>query len=418
MATRLKNLHVKKVDFVDEGANQRADVKLYKRKEPEGDPEIQVSEPEQASVLKKLMTAIGKALGFGDADLDFIHGRQEDGTVLKGNSQTFSDKMTEVKRQKVADEIWNVCYALQSSLQSIIYDDELDKDAAKSMMEQSISDFGEIIAESVDSWSNGKSCGIRKSMDESGIETMKKYREKLDSEIQKALEKQKGETDDMLKIDKSKMTPEERAAYDAIITKYAVDTGDGTIEKAGSVKPGENGEEEEIEETGKGCGAGEKKTKPTAKSISAEEGEDIYKGLHPAVAEELRSLRKRADEADEKELMEVAKKYAVIGKKPEELVPTLKSLKDAGGTAYADMLGVLDSAVAMAESSGVFSEVGKSGRGISGAAIAKSSSEAKVDSIAKGYMEKDPDLSYIEAVAKAWENNPDLIDSYEEEAGF
>ena len=36
MATKLKNLDVTKVDFVDAGANQRADIKLTKRKEPEG----------------------------------------------------------------------------------------------------------------------------------------------------------------------------------------------------------------------------------------------------------------------------------------------------------------------------------------------------------------------------------------------
>ncbi len=36
MATKLKNLKVKKVDFVDEGANPDAHIKLFKRKEKEG----------------------------------------------------------------------------------------------------------------------------------------------------------------------------------------------------------------------------------------------------------------------------------------------------------------------------------------------------------------------------------------------
>lgn len=43
MATKLKGLHVKKVDFVDEGANQRADIKLLKSKngtEETADPEV------------------------------------------------------------------------------------------------------------------------------------------------------------------------------------------------------------------------------------------------------------------------------------------------------------------------------------------------------------------------------------------
>ena len=43
MATKLKGLEVGKVDFVDEGANQRADIKLLKGKnkaEETSDPEI------------------------------------------------------------------------------------------------------------------------------------------------------------------------------------------------------------------------------------------------------------------------------------------------------------------------------------------------------------------------------------------
>lgn len=92
-------------------------------------------------------------------------------------------------------------------------------------------------------------------------------------------------------------------------------------------------------------------------------------------------------------------------------------MKAAGGTAYDDMISTLDSMVAMADNSGIFSEIGKSGRG-SHVSVAKGKSEAQVESIAKGYMEKDPDLNYADALAKAWESNPELLASYDEEAGF
>ena len=401
MAKKLKNLEVTKVDFVDEGANQGANIKLFKRKDQNDNPvvAVPVQDPmkEQKSLFKRLMHSIGKSLGFNDEEIDSFSEPSADGNVQKGNSQTFGDKMTEVKRQKVADEIWSICYALQSSLQSILYDEDLEREKAKEMMEQSISEFDEIIAESVESWSNGKLCGIRKSLDDSELESMRKFRDKLDSDIQKAMEKQRGELEDMLKIDKSKMTAEERAAYKS------------------KVKPGENEDEMEEEETEKGCGGGKK---PTKKSASSEEGKDIYKGLHPLVAAEIQRLRKRADEAEERELMEVAKKYEIIGKKPEDLVPTLKSLKAAGGTAYNDMIGILDSAVSMAEAGGTFEEIGKSGHGRTGTPVAKSNSEAKIESIAKGYMEKDPNLNLTDAIAKAWENNMDLMADYEEEAGI
>lgn len=224
----------------------------------------------------------------------------------------------------------------------------------------------------------------------------------------------------MMKIDRSKMTPEEAAAYNEIIKKYAVETDgaegtDGDVMK-NKVKPEEN--EDEIDDS-----ADTSKKEPAKKSISDVKGEEeeLYKGLHPLVAAELKALQKFRDDAETKELMDVAKKYEIIGKKPEELVPTLKSLRAAGGSAYSDMLSTLDAAVAMVNASGAFEEIGKSGayKGPVGSkSVAKSNSEAKVEAIAKGYMEKDPAMSYTDAIAKAWENNPDLMAEYENESGF
>ena len=50
----------------------------------------------------------------------------------------------------------------------------------------------------------------------------------------------------------------------------------------------------------------------------------------------------------------------IIGKKEEELVPLFKSLRAAGGTAYSDMIAVLDQAVAAVEKSGAFSDAARS----------------------------------------------------------
>ena len=219
----------------------------------------------------------------------------------------------------------------------------------------------------------------------------------------------------MVKIDKSKMTPEERAAYEEIIKKYAVDDTEAA-EKKDSAKLGEN-EEEIEEETEKACG---RKT-PTKKAAAPEESEtseDIYKGLHPAVKAEIESLRKFREDAEDRELHEVAKRYTIIGKKEEELFPVLKSLKAAGGTAYSDMIATMDAMAETMKNSGVFSEIGKSGGYASAAPVTKSTSETKVDAIAKNYIEKDPSMSYVEAVAKAWENHPELMAAYDEEAGF
>lgn len=409
MATKLRNLNVKKVDFVDEGANQQADIKLFKRKSTGEEAASSQKEP----ALKRLIAAIAKMAGLNDEEMEEI-AKNADETVEKGNSQTFGEKMTEVKRQKVADEMWSICYALQSSLQSILYDDDLDGSTAQSMMEESISEFDEIIADAISSWAAGKVSGIKKDIGITNVESLKKFRKHLDESIEKAMNSEKGEIEEMAKIDKSKMSPEDRAAYEDILKKYGIGEEEEPVVKS-TVKPGENKEGEEgDDDLDKGCG---KQT--TKKSISGqpEPEEDIYKGLHPAVKAEIESLRKYREAAENREFMEVAKKYEVIGKKAEELAPVLKSLKAAGGTAYDDMISTLDSMVAMADNSGLFSDIGKSGHG-SHAAVAKGKTEAQVESIAKGYMEKDPSMSHADAVAKAWESNPELLASYDEEAGF
>lgn len=129
---------------------------------------------------------------------------------------------------------------------------------------------------------------------------------------------------------------------------------------------------------------------------------------------EIEALRKFREDAENRELEAVAGKYEIIGKKKEELVPMLKSLRATGGTAYNDMIAVLDATVEAVNKSGVFSEVGKSGHG----SVHVSDAEGKIEGIAKSYMQKEPSMSYTDALAKAWEDNPDLMDAYDAEEGF
>ena len=44
--------------------------------------------------------------------------------------------------------------------------------------------------------------------------------------------------------------------------------------------------------------------------------------------------------------------------------------------------------------------------------------EGKIEGIAKSYMQKEPSMSYTDALAKAWEDNPDLMDAYDAEEGL
>ena len=376
MATKLKGLEVGKVDFVDEGANQRADIKLLKGKnkaEETSDPEI--------GLFKRFLNWIS-------------------GEVQK-SATTFDEQINAVSMDAIRDEIWSVCYALQNSLNSILCDPELDSSGKQSAMDTSIEQFATAMKEYIPGWAGGTSAKIKKNLDapdETDLPMVMKAHSNLEEIIQK-----------------SKMSAEERATYDELIKKFAVETNEEpSIEK----KAPQKSEKEENPDVLDDDGA-EKKT-DTKKSFAPPEqnaDDDIYKGLHPLVREKLEALEKRAEEAEDRELYAVAKKYEVLGEKPEELAKSLKTLKSAGGTAYNDMISLLDRNVAMVNNSGVFGEIGKSFSGGT-AAVKKSAAEGKIDTIAKGLVEKDPSMPYNMALAKAWEAHPELMAEYEDEAGY
>ena len=412
MAAKLKNLKVKKVDFVDEGANPDAHIRLFKSRE-EAKVQQRPEEGNHTGVLKRLIAFLAKAAGMGEEEIDAAVEEIE-----KGGAESFSDRLNEVRNRKIADEIWDTCFALQSALCSVLNDSELDGKEALSAMKESIEEFYTAIQDSVQQWSDGREAGIvRKNVQISAddLEVMKSARERLSDVIEKACAAEeetkkdqdvKGEENMGMKIDKSKMSPAELAFYESIVKRCSTEDLQNT---AGMSAEGEQ----------QMTGYAENPVTKSAIQIQDEKTgstvpDDIYKGLHPAVKAELEELKKFREAVLDRELSDIAKRYAVIGKKAEELVPVLKGLKAAGGTAYEDMIAVLDQAVDTVEKSGVFSEIGKSGHGGS----SENSAEARISSIAKGYMEKDPALNYHAAVAKAWEDNPELVEEYEDEEGF
>lgn len=390
MATKLKNLKVKKVDFVDQGANPEAHIKIKKKKEE--------SKGEKESVVKRFFTAIAKASGLKQEELESVVEE-----IAKGDSITFGEKMNEVKRRKVADEIWDMCYALQSSLCSIMFDDDLDSAAAQEAMQQSISEFSEIVNECVTQWSQRKTSNIKKSIvaepTSFDVEKMKELIGKATGPIktEKPIEDDEREEGEEIMIDKSKMTPAERAFYEDIEKRCSVEEKGQTVPNEG------RGSVQEPVEKGS-----------YSISVSAEqilgESEDIYKGVHPVVKAELESLRKFREEQEEKELTEVAKKYELLGKKPEELVPVLKSLKAAGGTAYNDMLSVLDTNLDTIQKSGVFGEVGHTGGAVnSGESEAVAKMRTKVEEIRKN----NPGMTEAQAMDQVFMSDPELLKEFD-----
>lgn len=425
MATKLKNLKIRKVDFVDEGANPDAHIGMIKRKNGK-EQTTGEDKGENTGFWKRLLGFIGNAAGMGQEEIDSAVD-----AIQKGDSVSFGEKYSEAKNRKIADEIWDICWALQSSLCSILNDEDLDSTSAQTAMQESLDEFHAVVQESITQWSGGKTASIVKKLEEvsaAELAIMKSAAEKLNEAIEKAAkdteskekseeeeseedgsdnnENPKGDEEEM-KIDKSKLTDAERAFLDSIEKRYGMEdqpAGDAPVPASAPAAPSVEKSAPQVETPAQ--------TQTPEQQTAGDDG--IYKGLHPAVKAELEELKKFREATEERELSQVAEKYVIIGKKKEDLVPLFKSLKAAGGTAYSDMIAVLDQAVETVEKSGAFSEIGKSGHGSSAAGAV----EAKVDAIAKGYMEKDSSLDYTTAMAKAWEDHPELVDEYENEAGF
>ncbi len=407
MSTRLKDLKVTKVAFVPEGDNKGADIMLFKNKEgtPPAKPDVEPVEGGEkgGSAVKKFFSAVAKALGIGDENVD-----EAVEEIAKGyEATTFGEKLNEQKRRRVTSEIWDVCYALEESLCSIILDDDVEETEKPGLMEQSLDEFSDAVKELIPTWAQGKTTSKINKKEQpitpARLEMAKAAKEKLEAIIAKAepeptppatdpeedpIKKQetKGEMEDM-KIDKSKLTPEELAALEAIEKKAGIQDDPETDPTPADVNKGA--------------------TDPVpAAEPTAGEGEDIYKGLHPAVKAELERLRKSADAAEDRELSEIAKKYEIIGKKSEELVPLFKSLKAAGGDAYNQMITVLDASVEAVEKSGIFSEIGKKGNG-------ETSAWAAIEKHADEIQKSMPDLTRAQAIDKACEQHPELVHEYE-----
>lgn len=344
MATKLKNLKIHKVDFVDEGANQMADINLYKRKEPEEQP--------QESIFKRFIGWL-KGEGMDDAQI------QEE---IQKAAVSFNDQLVIRSAEEIDNELWKVTSALRSSLYSILVDTEMDSASKATAMSESVSQFTSAMSEYIPKWCSGQVAITKSAEDKELIERMEAEHAWLSEAIGKLKTEtddddeieddegsnvKKGELEEMLKIDKSKMTPEEVTAYEEIVKKYAVDEPEE--DPAADPVP----QETDVDKSKEGA--------PAAQEEPVES--EIVKALKAQIEETRKSLDAMKDEALTKEVTEVAKKYIPLGKKVEELVPVLKQMKAGGEELYNNYVALLDQQLDIQKSSGIFTEIGKSTTG-------------------------------------------------------
>ena len=199
-----------------------------------------------------------------------------------------------------------------------------------------------------------------------------------------------------IKIDKSVFDENELATYEALIAKATVDPEAAQEEMEDDVPPAppkKNTKKAEVEEM------------EDAKKSAAPETPEVPEFVTNAIAKSEEFMTR----TEKQEMTEVAKKYSVLGEKPEELGEQLYNLKKSDPKMYDTCIAMLDKQVALVEKTGVFSEVGKSAGGAStGNAV------DKADAKAREIMKADPSMDYTTAVAKAWED-PELMAEYDAE---
>lgn len=399
MATKLKNLKITKVDFVDEGANPDADIGITKnRGNVGGEGHEQAITPEQGGIFKRMLDWFAKTVETAD------DGEIDD--IVKGNVTSFNEQYLMRNRGKVADDIWNMCYALCEALSSALYADDIDEAARNEAMQNSILEFESIIGTAAESWAKGKPAGIDyvksdEAVAKGMIEAMATTRDRLSDIITKTTEEpkgqeptniqSKGEENDM-KIDKSKMTPAEKAMLEEFEKRYGM-TDEAPADGANTPTDGV--------------------AKAAPAPAKAEEIDDIYKGMTPAAKAELEALKKFREATEDKELHDIAKSYEIIGKKDEELFLIFKSLKAASEEAYTNMISTLDSAKAAVEKSGLFTEVGKSGSG----STAQGGVVKEVEAKAAELMKSKTGLTKAQAIDQVLMADAELAKRYETEEG-
>lgn len=187
-----------------------------------------------------------------------------------------------------------------------------------------------------------------------------------------------------IRIDKSAFTAEELAQYEALIAKAKVDPEAAKEEMEDEVPPF-----------------------PPKKTEKAEVKE-VEKTASPELTAALDRLATLEKSYEMKEYTEIAKKYAPLGEKEDELATRLYEMKKSNAANYDAYISILDKSLGLVEKSGLFAEIGKSASGgMTGG------TEAKIDNIANDIMKADPTMDRVQAIAKAWTDHPELVAEYE-----
>ena len=132
----------------------------------------------------------------------------------------------------------------------------------------------------------------------------------------------------------------------------------------------------------------------TSVETSRGEVEALKQAYYKIRRNEVEELKKSLEVS---RLEQMARKYEVLGKKPEKLALKLYDMKKSS-TYYDDYVALLDEMAETLESSGLFKELGSD----------RSADGADLKAIVSEIMKADPNITREEAICKAYEDHPEL----------
>lgn len=364
---KLKLHEVTSVDLCPRGANPDADICFFKNADGTTTPAPPPASNDEAkqSFFK----------GLWEAFQQFASPSAPQGVVKDAQSFTAI-----TARQEIDDNLWKYMRAFEESVSSIIKDGDIDSAQKATMLNETLSQFSDKMT----------------SLFPALIGTTAKTDENNPGEIDKSIIEGDNDTMEFTfdNIDKSALTPEEQATLEALAKKCTVkqpETPSATEPAATPVvtEPAEK----------------------MAPAVVTPETNAADPNLAAALAKVdalTKSLEATVEKQERAAELDIAKKYAILGQKPEELADTLYALKKANTASYDALIKSLDGTLATVNKSGLFGEIGKSTHGDVG-----SNAEAQLTEIAKGFMTNEG-LDFNSAMVKACEANPDLRREYEQ----
>ena len=178
--TKLKNLKLTSVSLVDQGANQRAEIDLKKRKDPDATKE---------GFLKHLLDFVKKS-----------EYKQEDVEAELDNIEKsrFTDEIKNQEkredRYECGGQIDSFIEAIRFAILSDLFDDSLSPNQRGQSITSSINDFADTALKACESWKNGKPADVSVDIekmtepitDESVLKAIIKARDDLSPVIDKS----------------------------------------------------------------------------------------------------------------------------------------------------------------------------------------------------------------------------------------